>query len=153
MNPAIKSMNLLRQNMIQATRIMNLLLAQVPAITTLGSKRFSCFPRVLFLECSLFILRCILKGEGNIKREYIVKEMLHMGYILPVIPIQRMQYASRMEKAEQGIPVVSCVPPIQNDTIHKFTNQKNSYPASEKKRFHEVLSEIEGKGLLLNETV
>jgi hypothetical protein len=76
-----------------------------------------------------------------------------MGYILPFIPIQRMQYASRMEKAEQGIPVVSSVPPIQNETIHTFTNQKKSNSADAKKRFHQVLSEIEGKGLILNETI
>jgi hypothetical protein len=79
--------------------------------------------------------------------------MLQMGYILPYIPIQRMQYASRTEKAEQGLPVVSMVPPIQNDTVHTSSYQKNRISLEEKKRFHQVLSEIEGKGLIINETI
>jgi hypothetical protein len=79
--------------------------------------------------------------------------MLQMGYILPYIPIQRMQYASRMEKGESGLPVVSTVPPIHNDTVHTSSSQKSRYSVEEKKRFHQVLSEIEGKGLIINETI
>lgn len=76
-----------------------------------------------------------------------------MGYILPYIPIQRMQYASRMEKAEQGIPGVSSVPSIQNDNIHSSSQPRKSFSIEDKKRFHQVLSEIEGKGLIINETI
>jgi hypothetical protein len=76
-----------------------------------------------------------------------------MGYILPYLPIQRMQYASRMEKAEQGLPVVSIVPPIQNDSDHTSSKQKRSISLEEKKSFHQVLSEIEGKGIIINETI
>jgi hypothetical protein len=79
--------------------------------------------------------------------------MLQMGYILPYIPIQRMQYASRMEKGELGLPVVPSVPPIHNDTVHTSSHPKSSYTVEEKKRFHQVLSEIEGKGLIINETI
>lgn len=75
-----------------------------------------------------------------------------MGYILPYIPIQRMQYASRMERPEQGLPIVSKVPPIQNDNVHTFNHNKK-FAVEEKKRFDQILSEIEGKGLFLNETI
>ncbi|MBY6036282.1 hypothetical protein KUV80_06445 [Fictibacillus nanhaiensis] len=76
-----------------------------------------------------------------------------MGYILPYIPIQRMQYASRMEKPEQGLPVISNVSPIQNNDVHTPLHQKKNELLHEKKTFHQVLSEIEGKGLIINETI
>lgn len=76
-----------------------------------------------------------------------------MGYILPFIPIQRMQYASRMEKAEQGLPVISSVPSIQKDHVHNLHNQKKRYSLEENRRFDQILSELEGKGLFFNETV
>lgn len=76
-----------------------------------------------------------------------------MGYILPYVPIQSMQYAVRMEKPPRGLPVVSVVPPIQNETVSTPFNLKNHNPSSVKKRFHQVLSEIEGKGLIINETI
>jgi hypothetical protein len=79
--------------------------------------------------------------------------MLLMGYILPYIPIQRMQYAIRMEKPEQGLPVVSVVPFIKNDTVHTSDDQKNRNSIEGKKRFQQVLNEIEGKGLFINETI
>ncbi|KZE63394.1 hypothetical protein AWM68_15375 [Fictibacillus phosphorivorans] len=75
-----------------------------------------------------------------------------MGYILPYIPIQRMQYASRMEKPEQGLPVVSYVPPIQNNNVHTFNHSKK-LDIEKQRRFDQILSEIEGKGLFLNETI
>ena len=76
-----------------------------------------------------------------------------MGYILPFIPIQRMQYASRLEKTEQGLPVISSVPPIQNNHVHNFHVQKKRYSLEENRRFDQILSELEGKGLFFNETV
>lgn len=75
-----------------------------------------------------------------------------MGYILPYIPIQRMQYASRMEKPEQGLPVVSQVPPIQNNNVQTFNHNKK-LDLEKQKRFDQILSELEGKGLFLNETI
>jgi hypothetical protein len=79
--------------------------------------------------------------------------MWQMGYILPYIPIQKMQYASRMEKSESGLPIVSHVSPIQNDTVHTSSSQKDRHLLDKKKRFDQVLSEIEGKGLHINETI
>jgi hypothetical protein len=79
--------------------------------------------------------------------------MLLMGYILPYIPIQRMQYAIRMEKLEQGLPVVSVVPSIKNDTVHTSDDQNKRNSIEGKKRFQQVLNEIEGKGLFINETI
>lgn len=76
-----------------------------------------------------------------------------MGYILPYIPIQRMQYAIRMEKPEQGLPVVPVVPSIKNDTFHTPDDQKKRNSIEGKKRFQQVLNEIEGKGLIINETI
>ncbi|ANX12092.1 hypothetical protein ABE41_008740 [Fictibacillus arsenicus] len=76
-----------------------------------------------------------------------------MGYILPYVPIQNIQYAVRMEKPQRGLPVVSAVPPIQNETVPTPSSQKNHDPSGVKKRFHQVLSEIEGKGLIINETI
>ncbi|MBN3555032.1 hypothetical protein JYA63_12190 [Fictibacillus nanhaiensis] len=75
-----------------------------------------------------------------------------MGYILPYLPIQQMQYASRMEKAERGLPVVASVPPIQNEDVRSF-QQKKSLTFEEKTSFNQILSEIEGKGLMINETI
>ncbi len=75
-----------------------------------------------------------------------------MGYILPYLPIQQMQYASRMEKAERGLPVVASVPPIQNDDVRSFQHQKR-LTFEEKRSFDQILSEMEGKGNIINETI
>ncbi|WNB90575.1 hypothetical protein [Bacillus sp. NEB1478] len=76
-----------------------------------------------------------------------------MGYILPYLPIQSMQYANRMEKMGQGIPVVSSVTPIQNDIKNKFSEHHKSSQNHKKLSFQQVLSRIEGKGLTINETI
>ncbi|MDR7072059.1 hypothetical protein [Fictibacillus barbaricus] len=76
-----------------------------------------------------------------------------MGYILPYIPIQSMQYANRMEKGEQGIPVVSSVPIIQNDIQNSFSAHHKTSQEHKKISFQQVLSRIEGKGLIINETI
>jgi hypothetical protein len=75
-----------------------------------------------------------------------------MGYIMPYIPLQLMHYASRMEKPKQGLPILSNVPPIQNETMSILNSKKRNAP-SEKKKFDDVLLNIDGKGLFLNETI
>ncbi|MCM3719156.1 hypothetical protein [Fictibacillus phosphorivorans] len=76
-----------------------------------------------------------------------------MGYMISYMPIQSMQYASRMEKSEAGLPVVPRISPIRNEKFPIPLNLKSSYAFKEKKRFHQVLAEIEGKGLIINETI
>jgi hypothetical protein len=79
--------------------------------------------------------------------------MKQMGYILPYLPIQRMQYASRMEKGKQGIPDVPNVSRIQNEHMKLLNQQSSTFIKDNKQSFHQVLSEIEGKGTTINETI
>jgi hypothetical protein len=76
-----------------------------------------------------------------------------MGYILPFIPIQSMQYANRMVRSEQGIPVITRVPHIQNETRNKYIPLNNNDSEHKKISFQQVLSSLEGKGLMINETI
>jgi ABC-type transporter Mla subunit MlaD len=79
--------------------------------------------------------------------------MNFMGYILPYLPIQRMQYASRMERSKQGIPEVPTVPPVQNEIIKLLNQKKSKFIKDKKQSFRQVLIAVEGKGATINETI